>query len=82
MEMEIKEEEWQAWMEHRVTGLLRQFLRQAQQGLMEQWRAGAFQGEGKEETYILESFARGEAMAYQRILELEFDQVNEVLKDE
>lgn len=49
---------------------------------MEQWRAGAFQGEGKEETYILESFARGEAMAYQRILELEFDQVNEVLKDE
>lgn len=49
---------------------------------MEQWAAGVFQGEGKEDTYILNSAARGEFLGYKRIIELEFEEFQEVLKDD
>ena len=83
MEMqEISEEQWEAWKLDPVTQALSKFLKVAQQGLMEQWLAGGFQGEGKEDTYILESFARGEGQAYKRIADLEFEQLVESLKDD
>lgn len=49
---------------------------------MEQWAAGVFQGEGKEETYIRNSAARGEFLGYKRIIDLDFEELQEVLKDD
>jgi hypothetical protein len=49
---------------------------------MEQWAAGQFQGEGKEDTYILNAAAQGEWRGYQRLIDLDFAQFEETMEDE
>ena len=81
-EEEVSLEEFQGWMEHRVTQQFRLLLRKAQMGLQQQWAAGWFQGESKDEMHIRNSAALGEYKAYERLLDMDFDQFTEALKDD
>ena len=49
---------------------------------MDQWAAGQFQGETLDIVHILNAAARGEYQAYGRLIDLEFEQFQEVMKDE
>jgi hypothetical protein len=54
----------------------------AQQGLLQQWAAGSFQGDTPHETGVLNSAALGELQGYVRIQELNHELLLEVLEDD
>lgn len=79
---EVKKEEWEEWKVSPVTQAYHKFLRRAQGSLMEQWAAKAFQGETRDEVLTLNAAALGEFEAYKRLVDLDYEQFSEVMKDE
>jgi hypothetical protein len=75
-------EEWEGWKEHRVTQAFHRLLRKAQTGLQQQWAAGMFNGESKDEIHILNSAALGEHRAYERLVDMDFEQFIGALEDD
>jgi hypothetical protein len=62
--------------------MLRAYLRASQQSLKDQWAAKAFMGEQRDEVLILNAAALGAMEAYGMILDLTYQQMEEVLKDD
>jgi hypothetical protein len=77
----VTQDQWEAWLNSPVTLALHNLASKARQGLMEQWAAGLFQGD-HDELLIRNSAALGELTAWNRIRELELDQLNEVFEDD
>ncbi len=78
----VTEDQWVEWKINPVTLALRQFLAQARQGLMEQWAGRAFQGKTRDEVLTLNAAALGELLAYERVMDLELDQLQDTIKDD
>jgi hypothetical protein len=49
---------------------------------MEQWAAKAFMGEARDEVLILNAAALGAVELYTQLIELDYQQLKEVLKDD
>jgi hypothetical protein len=49
---------------------------------MEQWAAGQFQQESRDSILILNAAALGELRAYERLEELDYEQIEETLRDD
>lgn len=82
MALKVTKEEWEDWKAHPVTLVLEAYLKARRQALMEQWAAGQFQNESKDVTQIANQNALSEIHVATEIIELEFEQVSEVLRDE
>lgn len=80
--MEATKEQWEEWRVHPVSLEFRQFLKRARLGLMEQWAAGQFQQESRDSILILNAAALGELRAYERLEELDYEQIEETLRDD
>jgi hypothetical protein len=61
--------------------MLKEYLRRSRRGLQDQWANGVFEGETKDQVAILSAGARGELIAYRRILELDYQQISDILED-
>jgi hypothetical protein len=80
--MEVNLEEWEGWKLHKVTQvLLHRFLPMAKQSLMEQWAAGQFQGEQRDEVLIRNAAALGQIEVLDRLIEMTLDEFNETIKE-
>ena len=73
--------EWDEWKQHPCSEALRQVLRNWQDQLKEQWAAGQFTDLAQFGTAILNAKAIGNCEAFQRILELEYEQLESELDD-
>lgn len=77
----VKEEEWAEWLLNPATQALMEFLRRSQVALQQQWAAGQFQGESHDELLTRNAAALGEHAAYERLLELTYQQIVETIDD-
>jgi hypothetical protein len=77
-----KEEEWERWLTQLETRALRQLLREWRQALAEQWANSNFQSERLEETAVMNAGALGEMKVLNALLDLDYQQLIEGLKDE
>ena len=78
----MKEEEFQAWKADPVTQDFYRLLRRFQQVLTGQWSSGVFNNENPAITHAANVSAVGEFQGYQKLLDLDFEQFEEGLKDE
>ena len=83
VDQEIQEElAWREWLQMPQGQMFRQYLRASQQSLKDQWAAKAFMGNQRDEVLILNAAALGAMEAYRMVLDLTYEQMNEVLRDE
>lgn len=75
------EQEWLDWQQHPCSEALRQILRNWQDSLKSQWAAGAFTDLSQFGTAILNAKAIGNCEAFERILDLEYEQLESELDD-
>jgi hypothetical protein len=78
----MTKEEFLAWKADPVTQDFYKLLRAFQQGLMEQWSSGAFNDDNPSVTHAANVSAVGEGRAYEKLIELDFEQIEEALNDE
>ncbi len=77
-----EEKEWDQWRTSLPTRALLEMLRRSRQGILEQWAAGVFQTEDVQATAVANAAGLAEVRLYERLLELDYDQLKEVLSDE
>jgi len=80
--MEITKEQWEVWKQDPVTLEVQRLLRAARLSLQDQWAAGQFQGETRDEILTLNAAALGQHKVYQLIEELTWEQLKEGLEDD
>ena len=78
----LTEEAFQGWKADPVTQDYYKLLREWRAALMEQWAAGQFQQESRDSILILNAAALGELRAYERLEELDYEQIEETLRDD
>ena len=78
----VTKEMWAEWKAHPVTEALAEFLGVAQRSLQDQWAAGLFQGETRDEILIRNAGALGELRGYKVVKELTFEELTETFKDD
>ncbi len=66
------EEEWQAWLAHPVTEVLREWARKKQAGLQATWASGAFSHPDDVKSLAANHAALGGHSVYQEVVELDF----------
>lgn len=69
------EQEWKEWQQHPVTLSLQQVLRNWQHELKEQWASGAFTDQSQFATAISNAKAIGNCEAIDRVINLEYEQL-------
>ena len=74
MERLPTEEEYLDWQAHPVTKAFRRLLREARQGLMEQWAEGSLQSADPNETQAASLQALGQLKIYRNLEELDYEQ--------
>ena len=80
---EIKQVEWEEWRLSPVTqALVHRFLPRAKQALMEQWAAGQFQGEHRDEILTRNAAALGQIELIERLMEMDMKEFNETINEE
>ena len=82
MSLKITAEEWKEWEAHPVTKVFREYLEGRQKSLQDQWAVGMFQSEEPVSTQSANQNALSEMNVTREILELEFSQVEGVLRNE
>lgn len=83
MEEEISPEAWADWKLNPITqALFQRYLPKARLGLMEQWAAGQFQGESRDEVLIRNAAALGQIECYDRLIGLNVEEFNIVINEE
>ena len=78
----MTEEEYKLWKADPVTQDFFKLLRKSQAVLMEQWAAGGFNSEDPTVTHAANVSAVGEYKGYQKLLDLDHEQIEEGLRDE
>lgn len=81
-EMLVTAEEWSTWLEHPTTKTFRKFLRKQIGDTRENWSSGAFTSPDQAATVQLNARAIGTCAAYQSVLQLTSEDINEGLSDE
>ena len=80
---EVKLAEWEEWRLNPVTqALFHHFLPKAKLSLMEQWAAGQFQGETRDEVLIRNAAALGQVECYERLMGLTVEDFNVTITEE
>jgi|APCry1669189101_1035198.scaffolds.fasta_scaffold99286_1 hypothetical protein len=75
------EQEWQEWKQHPCSEALQKILRNWQESLKSQWAAGTFTDQSQFGTAISNAKAIGNCEAFERVLELEYEQLESELDD-
>ena len=83
-ENQISLVDWEEWRESPVTkAVFRRFPLKAMDSLKDQWAHSNFMGEGnRDEVLLLNAAALGEYKAYERLVELEYEQLMEIMQDD
>lgn len=77
----MTQEDFDSWMDHPVTQALFHWVEGKRTDLKDMWANGAFTGPSWDETHIKNVAATGAASAYEEVLDIEFDQLNEVERE-
>lgn len=75
------EEDWNEWMQHPVTKLLRAWAAERQQALKDLWATGGFSASFEMEMLVKNAAATGACSAYAEVQELDFTDIIGVMSD-
>lgn len=79
MRTSLTEQAFKTWKADPVTREFYRLMGLCQDSLKDQWAAGAFNSEDPDVTQAATFSARGEYHAYEQLLELDFEKIEEIL---